>query len=377
MTIKSLSYCEYSDQPRQWHLEKCDFVTVNLVVGRNATGKTRLINVLNGLCRLLSGNLTKVFDSGKYAAEIEISGALYSLELEFRGGSVIHEQLIVDGEVRLSRDADGKGRIFYNQEKQHIGFQVASDVIAIQQRRDELQHPYVVTLYTWARNCQTWLFGTAFGKDQAMTFSALEKLQASGESDPLATENVVQVYSRSYERFGVSFDKAIKRDMKKLGYPLSDVGTDDLRAANIGLNLPEPIIGLFVQEVDRAAKLFQQEMSQGMFRALALIIHLNTAALERRQALVLIDDIGEGLDYERSSSLIEIVIGLAKKTGIQIVMTSNDRFVMNKVPLEYWTVLKRKGAVVRAYSERNSPKKFKDFKYMGLSNFDFFSSAIF
>jgi AAA15 family ATPase/GTPase len=37
-------------------LEDSDFAQINLVVGRNATGKTRLINVLGGVCKILSGH---------------------------------------------------------------------------------------------------------------------------------------------------------------------------------------------------------------------------------------------------------------------------------------------------------------------------------
>jgi hypothetical protein len=55
-------------------------------------------------------------------------------------------------------------------------------------------------------------------------------------------------------------------------------------------------------------------------------------------------------------------------------MTTNDRFVMNQVPLEYWSVLVRKAGVVKLFNRLNSEKKFEDFKYLGLSNFDFFSS---
>jgi len=55
----------------------------------------------------------------------------------------------------------------------------------------------------------------------------------------------------------------------------------------------------------------------------------------------LIDDIGEGLDYERSKKLIDLIIQKAKKYAVQLIMTTNDRFVINKTPLEYWLVIKR------------------------------------
>lgn len=56
---------------------------------------------------------------------------------------------------------------------------------------------------------------------------------------------------------------------------------------------------------------------------------------------IVIDDIGERLDYERSCALIELLMSKATTQQVQLIMTTNDRFVMNKVPLEAWTVLHR------------------------------------
>jgi len=111
-----------------------------------------------------------------------------------------------------------------------------------------------------------------------------------------------------------------------------------------------------------------------MFRALALIIHLNLCSFSHNKQVVIVDDIGEGLDYTRSVAIIELLIAKAEKNDFQLIMTTNDRFVMNKVPLEYWSVLKREGGVVSMYNSRNSKELFDEFKYLGLNNFDFFAS---
>jgi hypothetical protein len=114
-----------------------------------------------------------------------------------------------------------------------------------------------------------------------------------------------------------------------------------------------------------------------MFRALALVIHLNVCAFTKSKKLILVDDIGEGLDYERSVAIIDLLTSKVLENNMQLIMTSNDRFVMNKVPLEYWSVLKRDGGIVKMYNSKNSQKKFEQFKYMGLNNFDFFASEFF
>lgn len=376
MPLNSLSYTEFEGDPRFWKLEQCDLAPINLVVGRNATGKTRVINVIDGLCRLLSGRSATIFQSGKYEAEITLSGKAYSLNMEFAHGHVIKESLKVDGTERLTRDHTGKGEIFYEAEGKSIEFQLPPTVIALQQRRDELQHSFVIELSKWALGAQTYLFGSSLGKDVLVGLGNLQT-SVSQREGPREANDLVRAYTKAFEKHSKPFDMAVIADMQYLGYELTDVGATDIRqfpgAAN--LPFPEPIIGMFVTESDRGVPLSQMEMSQGMFRALALIIHINIAAFDKQRTLVLVDDIGEGLDYERSAGLIDVLIRHAKESDLQVIMTSNDRFVMNRVPLEHWVLLRRDRAIVRAYTARNSQKQFEDFKYMGLSNFDFFASA--
>jgi hypothetical protein len=58
-------------------------------------------------------------------------------------------------------------------------------------------------------------------------------------------------------------------------------------------------------------------------------------------------------------------------------MSTNDRFVMNNVPLEYWTVMHRAGTKLLSINYRNSKELFEEFELIGLNNFDFFTSKSF
>ena len=92
---------------------------------------------------------------------------------------------------------------------------------------------------------------------------------------------------------------------------------------------------------------------------------------------MLIDDIGEGLDFSRAQSFISLLIERALANRIQLIMTTNDRFVMNGVPLKYWSVIRRTRSNVRLVNIRNSKKVFQEFEMLGLNNFDFFSTNFF
>jgi predicted ATPase len=374
--LKKISYSEYHDEDRYWKLESCDFIGINLIVGRNATGKSRLINVTSALCDILAARNTTAYDSGKFEAEFTISTNNYSVVIEFQDKKVVQESLTLNGEKKLTRNADGSGAIYYAEKGEFIDFLVPKNVIAFQQRRDELQHPFIAELANWAAGSQKYLFAKSSNQETLVAVGQLSSTRDSENSTPNAAENLVSAYTTAYQLYGDEFDTAIVRDMCSLDYKISEVHTADMREF-LKINLAEPVIGLVVRETDRNTNLPQMHMSQGLFRALDLVIRMQIASFSKQHNLILVDDIGEGLDHERSVALIQVLIKQAESNGIQLIFTSNDRFVMNKVALKYWTFLKRRGAVVSSHSERSDPKQFDEFKFMGLSNFDFFTSATF
>ena len=58
--LKSLKYCELQGRDRAWSLDNLVLGQINLLVGKNATGKTRVINVIANLANSLlrEGNIT-------------------------------------------------------------------------------------------------------------------------------------------------------------------------------------------------------------------------------------------------------------------------------------------------------------------------------
>ena len=375
MSLVKLSYSEYENEPRHWDVSDATFSNINLIVGKNSSGKSRLLSVINSLARLLSGQQQMPFEACKFLAIIKLSNREFSYEIEFKGGAVIGELLKIDGVDKLTRGEDGSGKICYDKEEKDLDFKLPSDAVAAVNRRDEIQHPFLIELHQWANSVVLYLFGSDFGKSRLMGITEADTFFRN-PNPPLFDDpnNLVGVYSSAFTRFGDDFDKAIIADMNTLGYSIADVGSDNLQTI---VKFPVAVLGMFIVESDLDFKNPQIHMSQGMFRALALVVHLNVCAFSKNKQLILVDDIGEGLDYERAVAVIDLLISKAQVNNLQLIMTSNDRFVMNKVPLEYWSVLKRKGGIVKMYNSRNSQKQFDQFKYLGLNNFDFFASDFF
>lgn len=381
MTLKKLSYSEFEGEPRAWELESLDFGQANLMVGRNATGKSRVVSVTTSLMATLAG--TRIggnsLESGHFLAEFLIAGVEYIYELAVSKRVVEKECLTVNGIVRLERFSDGKGRIYYSKEDCFLQFEVEPGAIAIQARRDRLQHPYIIELSEWAAASATYNFGTDFGKNTLMVASS----EAPTTTDPTINRaaddpnNALITYIEAYRRFGDEFDKAIVEDMRGMGFPVNEVHAEPLDPSVATAPHGTPLMVMTVAEAGLPGRIPQIFLSQGMFRALALTIKLNWTVFSGRKGLILIDDLGEGLDYERACAAVELTMHKAKLGGCQVVVTSNDRFVMNSVPLENWIVLRREGARVKGYTPRNSPAEFENFRFTGLSNFDFFTSDVF
>lgn len=55
MRLKSLSYDELQGGAKGWSVSGFTLEPINLIVGKNATGKTRTLSVINFLGLLLSG----------------------------------------------------------------------------------------------------------------------------------------------------------------------------------------------------------------------------------------------------------------------------------------------------------------------------------
>jgi len=369
MRLTSLEYEQFSGELNEWQLKGLALDNVNLLVGKNATGKSRTLSVIRGLAYLLSGEVKLRFRSGNYNATFEHEGKLANYALRYWNSKVIGEEFIFDGINLLTRGEGGVGKIFAEKEGKNIEFQTPENELAAVARRDKLQHPFFEPLHEWAGSLYHYAFGSDLGKT---AFIVITKDQGS-QVNLRDTAQVVAIFRKGEQGLGDPFKESIKKDMAAVGYPLDDVGTGS--SASLIIEGPFPIepVALFVKETSLKSNTDQAEMSQGMFRALSLIIQTTYSEMAGQPSCILIDDIGEGLDFERSCALIKLLTDRAERSSVQLVMATNDRFVMNNVPLEAWSLLRREGAECRVYNYANSKAIFDEFKYTGMNNFDFFA----
>src|ERR1035437_5942939 len=147
---------------------------------------------------------------------------------------------------------------------------MADNQLAAVAKRDLKQHPFLDRFYQWGIHVQKFDFGTPLGKD---CLGILVKDFEEDESNLRDQKKVISVFRRGVKRFGEEFKKSIIIDMGRLGYELENVDTSELHSVQIqGPPPPGPLVGLNVKEKDLLAETDQYDMSQGMFRALSLIV---------------------------------------------------------------------------------------------------------
>jgi AAA15 family ATPase/GTPase len=368
MILKALKYS--SVWKGKWSIisgtTEDDFVSfenINLIVGRNASGKTRLIDVIRWISDLLDADSRiEVLDDEIASFELILQNKKDEIKYNVgydKDNLIFREELFVNDNIKLNRKT---GKLYYEKYGDFLDFETDNEYLAIS-RRDNLQQPFFEVLHTWGKNLAHFSFGGNMGKGQHKK----DTLKHQEDFNFKNSNNVGATHSKGLKEYGVIFQQKVIDDMNLIDYKLDSISFDTA----------SKYLFIKVKESDLENETYFENMSQGMARAFSLIVQLNYSLMAKIPSCILIDDIGEGLDYDRSKKLIELIIEKAEGSNIQVFMTTNDRFVMNSVPLKYWSVIHREGNKSVFYNYQNSKQTFDDFAFTGLNNFDFFATEFY
>lgn len=361
MILSALKYIRYAGHPREWSIvgkndDYAYFGNLNLLIGKNASGKSRTLNVIRDIAGILSGkvDLNKTANPTEYFELIFTNeGKEYKYILDVKDRVVCDEFLYENNQLRFDR---AKGIMRDSDDKATI-LQCANNEIFISYR-DLQGQPLYHDFVAWGESLNNYLFANQLEKSRLVSKHIRSNKK---ESDVL-----VYMFYKGRERFKDVFVSDVLSSMNELGYDLSDISILEKN-------------GHYALAVEEEGKYLvsQQDISQGMFRALSLFITLTYTRLSDLSLCLLIDDMGEGMDFESSKKIMDILIRKINKSQIQFFMTSNERGVMNKIPLRYWSVIDRDKNKSVFYDYTNSRETFDDFKYTGLNNFDFLTTNFF
>lgn len=387
MKLDQFEYISNRGEPNEWRIDGCQLGNINLIVGKNASGKSKIVRVIYLLSELLcdGGKLgnrpTRKYEWHLLFDKDSEHQTEYFITIE--NGYITQEKLKIGEKIFLQRDKTGEGRIYAKELDKDIRFQTPTTELAVVKRRDTIQHPFLEDIYKWSSSLRFYEFGTQLGKDTLAKLPPTTEL-LKAKTDTKDSDYVVEIFVLG-KREHNEFTQRILDDMNGIGYQITKIETKVPSFFKSNISPPENLDEdsdnlpkfLYVQEDGLKSVTEQSEISQGMFRALSLFIQINYAILSDQPSCIIIDDIGEGLDFQRSSAIIKLLIEKAKTGLVQLIMTTNDENIMNGVPLEYWSVIERQPGVAKLHNYSNSPEQFEQFKHIGLNNFDFFASEFY
>jgi energy-coupling factor transporter ATP-binding protein EcfA2 len=368
MRLRSVKYAEFEGTPQEWTIEGLSLGESNLIVGKNASGKSRALNVINALSTQLAG-LRPPTMSGNFDVAFSHDSKTLTYQLRVEDDQVLKERFAVEGLVLLDRGPGGEGDIWAEEidKGKKIRFQTPPSQLAAVARRDAIQHKFLEPLFVWGSSVRIYYFGRSLGKDHWAVFTE----KGDGKPDERDPNVVVALYRQAEKELKEDFKRAVISGMSELDYNVEEIGIRPPISIRVISGPPGEMVGLYVKEKGLPGITDQHSMSQGMFRSLSLLIQVIYSQMAKKSTCILIDDIGEGLDFDRSCRLIDLLRRKAQESNVQLIMATNDRFVMNRVPLEEWSVMQRQGNHVRVRNYENSRQLFKEFKFTGLSNFSF------
>lgn len=371
MLLDHIGYKEFQGRDQEWILEGLSLRRRNLLVGKNATGKSRCLNVIGVLAKLLAGQQPPALASADYDARFTHGRDRIRYRFRVEGAKVLEEVVSVNDADVLRRGDGGEGTILAEQLGTEIKFQTPQDDLAAVVRRDAIQHPFLQPLHDWGAAVRHYHFGTPLGKDRFALF-VQGGAKPVAEADDRDAAEVVGVFVKALAECGKeAFEAAMLRDLARLDYPAEKLGVSEPISPRVGPGFPGKPVCLWIKEKGLRSVTEQFVMSQGMFRVLSLLVLANYLTMAKRAGCVIIDDVGEGLDFDRACLLIDVLREKAEDSGLQLVAATNDKFVMNRVPLQEWSVLRRSGGRVSALDSENSRELFDEFRFTGLSNFSF------
>jgi predicted ATPase len=105
---------------------------------------------------------------------------------------------------------------------------------------------------------------------------------------------------------------------------------------------PFPVFSLDIKELNVDRWITQPNISTGMLKTLTHIVEIYLLA---EGSILLIDEFENSLGVNCIDVVTEL---LSDRKDIQFIITSHHPYIINKIPMQYWKIITRKGSVVTA-----------------------------
>lgn len=339
MKFKSISA---TDKISGWNVEDIQFnPMLTLLVGASGVGKTRILNLINGLCMTAKGYSSNGF---QWAVEFVQSGRNYMWEGEFELRNeltmtvpelkenkfvIIREQITENGQVIVSRSGDS----FKYQGIELVKLDNTKSAVELLK-----EEPIIKPIYIGFSQCYYWNI-----TDNSLKFSPFidegrqrytsSQIKALGHLSPL--ERLFLLRENKLKEFNLIFQKFhdIFPSVEKIDFKLAKTFNNTL------------IPVLVIKEKNVPSLIAQNVISSGMMRTLLQII---TLVLANDGDVIMIDEFENGLGVNCINELADLI--MEPEADIQVIMTSHHPYIINTIPVKNWKILTRNGCDVQVHT---------------------------
>ena len=333
LKLESYSVDEKKGTSQYWSMDEITFDRYNLIIGKNATGKSQLFNRLNFLRCLHE-------QDGQTPSIITDVHSKITFKNTKSGDEIFYEVIISPGhEVREKIENKTKKIILFNSDSKEF----------YNEKTNKIEHRLIVK-----KHSVTKLIADDIDKyptiKQIGDFFAGIKILRTDRYDPssLSLSRHQLVPDDNLRNLGsvVLLWKDQKPELyhrllntfKTFFFEIKDF--TDVPKANL------PILGFIEKNVTEVFD--QTECSMGMLRILGLIALSisEDPKTGKVPSLLMIDEIDKGLDYENVGLIIEYVKEQSSES--QIIFSSHSPITCNFVEPHFWRILSRQGVHVQA-----------------------------
>lgn len=336
-----LSEFSYKDATG-WQIDCLLLNHQNLVVGMNAVGKSKSVQAIGRAIRFIKGDIDSM--QGDFICTLLLENS-YKLEYSFEisGGVVVAEILRRNNELLINRE-------LYSAKMYGGTISPPASKLVIQVRRDTMLYPEIEEIIKWAEHTSIFVFSNITTSPNSLSPYTIS-------NEPLLP--VMYSSLKDEQR------RQLLQYLQEMDYAVDRIEPFERENGSKTLLIHENGIDNMMTPFD---------LSNGMFRVFCVLLFMIYSSTLSDARCMIVDDLGEGLDYMRSTRLGKLMFDYCRKNGIQLIVTSNDSFLMDTISLEYWNILRRTGSRVSSLNCKKDPELFEKFARTGLSNFDMLSS---
>ncbi len=360
-----------------WDFEKLEFGRLNLFVGDTATGKTRLLNTIFNLGRLVAA---REFHSGHWEIKFEASGVVYSWHLETRRSKDRRSGLVV--EDQLSRQQDDSVEPIVERDEETFSFQgnrlpklTPSEVSITLLREEDAIRPIHRGFASIQRRrfFHDALLKVSIAQPLPSTLieaienqKDLEKLFRAGLGLSanlfLLKEFFPLTYKQVVEQYRSIFPFVQETRIRELSQVKPNIAT----TANVPL--------FQIRERGSQTWIALTELSSGMQKVLLILTDL---VILPESGVYIIDEYENSLGINAINFFPEFLLDLEKE--VQFFITSHHPYIINEIPPSHWYVFHREGMQVLIRHGQELAERFDRSKheaFIQLINDPFFTHGV-